>query len=395
MAVSTGAIVANNYYIQPLLAQIARDFHLTVTEAGHLAMLGQIGTALGMFIFVPLGDLLERRGLITWMVLACVVNLALFAMATNAVWLGAASFLLGATCSAVHVIVPLSAHLAPAHQRGRVVGTVLSGLLIGILLARTVSGLLGAQFGWRAVYWAGAGAMLALALLIRLRLPYSHPQSDLSWAQLVRSLGTLVSEQPVLREAAFTSATLFCAFSAFWTTLVFFLETPPYHYGPSVAGLFGLVGAVGAMAAPVMGHLADRFGARTNVLIALLVTAASFLWMGWLGTALAGLVLGVVLLDVGVQAGHVSNQTRIYALVPEARGRLNTVYMVCYFTGGALGSWGGSWAWGAFGWLGVCGFSMAVLGLGLVGHVFIARGAKDNGQTRAQTAGIAAADAGQ
>jgi MFS family permease len=177
----------------------------------------------------------------------------------------------------------------------------------------------------------------------------------LSWPRLIHSTFELVRNQPVLREASMLGAFFFCAFSVFWTTLVFFLQTPPYHYGSGVAGLFGLVGAAGAICAPFVGHIADRYGARRNVLVGLLLTLASFVVMYLCGQHLMGLITGVILLDVGVQAGHISNQTRIYSLVPEARSRLNMVYMICYFTAGAIGSYTGSLLWQHFGWLGVCG----------------------------------------
>ena len=179
-------------------------------------------------------------------------------------------------------------------------------------------------------------------LLLRAQLPKVPPQSDLSWPALMRSLVDLVRDHPALRESAFLGAALLCVFSAFWTTLVFLLQTPPYHYGSSVAGLFGLVGAAGALCAPVVGRFADRRGPRFTILLALLTTLASFLLLGALGKMMAGLIAGVILLDVGVQSGHVANQTRIYALDPGARSRLNTVYMFCYFTGGSIGSWLGA-----------------------------------------------------
>jgi len=270
----------------------------------------------------------------------------------------------GVAGATVHVIVPFAAHLAPPAKRGAVVGSVLSGLLFGILLARTFSGLLGQWVGWRAVYWVAAGLMLILAALIRAQLPDSKPTLTMSWPNLVRSAGVLIREQPVLREASFLGGIFFCAFSAFWTTLVFFLQTPPYHYGSGVTGLFGLVGAAGALFAPFVGRLADRYGARRNVLAALLVTLASFAVMFFFGRNLIGLCLGVVLLDVGVQSGHISNQTRIYSLIPEARSRLNMVYMTSYFIAGALGSSAGTLLWQRFGWAGVCSLGGGLLILG-------------------------------
>jgi predicted MFS family arabinose efflux permease len=354
MSVSVAVIVANIYYIQPLLSSIASAFHISVPQVGTVAMLTQLGAALGMLFFVPLGDTKERRRLIAILLAVESVFLALMAAAQSYLWLALASLGIGIAASTVHLIVPFAAQLASPARRGAAVGSVLSGLLFGILLARTFSGLMGSWFGWRSIYWLASAMMLLLAVLIRLGLPRSKPSLTLSWPQLIHSSVALIRTQPVLREAALLSAILFCAFSAFWTTLVFFLETPPYHYGSAVAGLFGLVGAAGALSAPFIGRLADRYGARRNVLFALLITLASFVVLYFFGKHMAGLIVGVILLDIGVQAGHVSNQTRIYGLIPEARSRLNMVYMICYFTAGAIGSFTGSILWHRFAWAGVC-----------------------------------------
>jgi len=369
MAFSVGAIVANIYYIQPLLAMIAATFHISVPKAGTIAMLTQLGAAVGMLFFVPLGDTKERRRLIVSLLVAEAVCLAAMASAQNFAWLALASLGIGITTATVHIIVPFATHLASPARRGATIGAILGGLLFGILLARTFSGLLGAWVGWRAIYWIASGLMLALAVAIRTGLPISRPELKLSWLMLMRSTVRLIREQPVLREAATLGAIFFAAFSAFWTTLVFFLQTPPYHYGSGVAGLFGLVGAAGAVCAPFIGRMADRYGARRNVLVSLIVTLLSFVVLYAFGKHMLGLIAGVVLLDIGVQAGHVSNQTRIYSLLPEARSRLNMVYMVCYFSAGALGSYAGSVLWQRFGWAGVCGLGSGLLlaGCGVYG----------------------------
>jgi predicted MFS family arabinose efflux permease len=202
--------------------------------------------------------------------------------------------------------------------------------------------------------------MLMLAVLLRRALPGNRPELTLTWPGLIRSALSLIRTQPVLREASLLGATFFCAFSAFWTTLVFLLEKPPFHYGSGAAGLFGLVGAAGALCAPFVGRLADRYGARRNVLVSLLLTLLAFVILYVFRTYLSGLIAGVILLDIGVQAGHVSNQTRIYGLLPEARSRLNMVYMICYFLAGASGSYAGTLLWQHFAWAGVCGLGCAL-----------------------------------
>jgi predicted MFS family arabinose efflux permease len=366
LAFSVGVIVANIYYVQPLLAAMARTFSVSAGMIGLVAMITQVGTAIGMLVFVPLGDSLDRRALLTALLLGACAALCGVATARNLVWISIASFAVGLCGAAVHVIVPFAAQLAPENSRGRVLGTVFSGLLIGILLARTFSGVVASFFGWRSVYGIAALGMLALMLLLRAQLPKLPRQSNLRWPALMRSLVDLVRDHPALRESAFLGAALLCVFSAFWTTLVFLLQTPPYHYGSSVAGLFGLVGAAGASCAPLVGRFADRRGPRFTILLALVTTMASFLLLGALGKIMAGLIAGVVLLDIGVQSGHVANQTRIYALDANARSRLNTVYMFCYFTGGSIGSWLGALCWEYKGWTAVCALGIAVLLIALL-----------------------------
>jgi predicted MFS family arabinose efflux permease len=366
MAVSTGVIVANIYYIQPLLADIARTFGLSVTKVGFIAMLTQVGTSLGMLLFVPLGDTKERRALISTLLIVAAVALAFVATARNAVWLALACFVVGAMGSSVHLFLPFAAHLAAPEERGRVVGSIFSGILLGILLARTFSGTVGAHLGWRAVYGIAAALMLCIAILVQFLLPRSKPVVELPYLSLLRSTVNLIRIHPELRESAFLGASFFCCFSAFWTTLVFLLGTPPYHYGSQAAGLFGLVGAAGAAGAPIVGRLSDKHGPRFAVGAALLAVFASYLVLWGSGKTLVGLIVGVLLMDVGVQAGHVANQTRIYSLAPDARSRLNMFYMVCYFAGGATGSFLGAYAWRLCGWSGVCAFCLGVMLIALL-----------------------------
>src|SRR5215831_11484177 len=361
LALTTGCVVANIYYIQPLLADIAREFGLSVSQIGIVAMLAQVGTGLGMLFFVPLGDKYERRGLISALLVAEALACALADTASNVIWLSVACFFVGAMAATVHVVVPLAAHLAPPKERGRIVGTVLSGLLIGVLLARTFSGVVGAQFGWRTVYWFAAALMLALAITIRLSLQPSRPQISMKWTALMKSNGSLVREHGTVREAAVLACLLFMTFSALWTTLVFLLRTPPYHYGTTAAGVFGLLGASSASAAPIVGRMSDRHGPERSILVAIIATLFGYVVLLVAGRNLAGLIVGIALIDVGVQSGHVANQSRIYGLAPEARSRVNTFYMVAFFIGGALGSYVGPVGFQKGGWVGFCAIPIAAL----------------------------------
>jgi predicted MFS family arabinose efflux permease len=368
LAFSTGCIVANIYYVQPLLADIAHDFGLSVTQIGIVAMLAQVGTGLGMLFFVPLGDKYERRSLIATLLIVESIALGLVASAPvpNVIWLSLACFCVGAAAATVHVIVPLAAHLAPPKERGQIVGTVLSGLLMGVLLARTFSGITGAQYGWRTVYWFASALMLGLAVTIRISLEKSEPEVSLKWSELMRSVWSLAREHATLREAALLACLLFMSFSTLWTTLVFLLRTAPYHYGTTAAGLFGLLGASSAAAAPIVGRMSDRHGPERSILIAIVSTLGGYVLLLLFGRMLPGLIAGIALIDVGVQSGHVANQSRIYSLAPAARSRINTFYMVAFFIGGALGSYLGPLGFNRGGWTGFCAIPLTVLVFALV-----------------------------
>lgn len=365
MSISVGTVVANLYYAQPLLPDLAREFDLSVSATGTVAMLGMAGAGIGQIVFVPLGDIRERRHLIVAMIACAALALAAMATAQNALWLMLATFACGASASVNHITTPFAAHLAPDGARGRVVGTVISGLLIGVLVSRAYSGWVGQVFGWRVVFATATLFMLTMAVLMWRWLPETGRSSNLRWPQLIASIVPLWREQRVLREAVLINSLMFCVFSGFWTAMVFFVEGPPYHYTSRGAGLFGLIGAAGALCAPLAGRLADRHGGHKNVLYAVLGMIVSYVILGALGTNLAGFILGIIVLDLAQQFGHVSNQTRIYGLVPEARSRLNMIYMTCSFSGGAAGSYLCTWFFKHVGWWGVCGFSIAVMTLAL------------------------------
>jgi predicted MFS family arabinose efflux permease len=361
LAIACALTVANLYYIQPLLADISRSFAISQGVAGVVAMLTQVGYALGLLLIVPLGDTLDRRTLITLTTLAVTCSLLLTAVAPSIGVLAMASFAVGVTTVIPQIMVPFAASLARPHLRGRVVGSIMSGLLIGVLLARVVSGYVAAQLGWRAMYWIAAALMLALALILRLILPKEQARSGMRYDQLLRSLWKLARSEPVLREVSLFGGLVFGAFSVFWVALAFFLSTPPYHYGSEVVGLFGLVGLAGATAAIVVGKLADKIQARSITGVMILVTFLSFVLFWLFGHWLWGLILGVILLDLGTQGTHISNQTRVYSLNPAANSRLNTVYMVSYFVGGSLGSLLGAYGWSVGRWSGVCLVGLVLL----------------------------------
>lgn len=368
MAIASGATAANLVYNQPLLADIGRDFHASVQQVGLISMLTQIGYGVGMFLFVPLGDMVERRRLIVSMTMATGCALTAAAVSPGFIWLAVASLIVGITTIVPQLLVPFAAHLAGPQERGKVVGSVMSGLLIGLLLARTVSGFIGASLSWRTVYWMASGLMVVLAVALFMLLPQSRPSSTVSYRKLMQSLPGLIRKQPVLREASMVGAMLFGAFSCFWTALVFLLEEPPYHYGSQVAGLFGLVGVIGAAAAPIVGRLTDQKSPRLTVGLAIVISMSSFLVLWLFRHQFWGLIVGVILLDLGTQAGQVSNQARIYSLPAEVHSRLNTVYMVSYFLGGSVGSYLAAYSWSIWQWNGVCTVGLLMLTVAFAVH---------------------------
>ncbi|MST32521.1 MFS transporter, partial [Acidimicrobiaceae bacterium USS-CC1] len=294
-----------------------------------------VGYAVGLGLLVPAGDMLDRRRLVPAVLGLTALALVGSAAAPSIGVLIALAALVGAGSVAAQILVPLAASLASDQDRGRVVGTVMSGLLVGILLARTASGIVAGASSWRVVYVVAAAIVVGLAAVLAVALPREAPRPRLAYPALLRSIGTLWRAEPLLRRRAALGGLGFAAFSVFWTTMAFLLAGPPYHYSDTVIGLFGLVGAAGALCANAAGRLADRGHAPAATLGFSAAIAVSFLPI-WFGRhSLAALIVGIVVLDIGVQGLHVTNQSLIYRLSAEARSRINAAYMVCYFVGGA------------------------------------------------------------
>jgi predicted MFS family arabinose efflux permease len=373
LAVATGVTAANLYYAQPLLHTIGDRFGASESRTGLIVTGSQVGYAVGLALLVPAGDLFDRRRLVPRLLLGAAVLLAVAAAAPSlAVLIGAAT-LIGVLVVVTQILVPLVAELADDGERGRAVGTVMTGLLLGILLARTVSGLIAAVAGWRGVYVVGAGLTAALAVVLHFQLPEERSRPHLAYRDSLRSALHLARSEPELRRSAALGSLAFATFSVFWTTIAFLLADPPFDYSDSTIGLLGLVGAAGALAATAAGRLADRGHTRAGRLLSGVLLTLSFgvLWLG--RESIAWIIVGVIVLDVGVQGTHILNQSTIYEIAPDARSRINAVYMTSYFVGGAVGSAAGALVYDRRGWGAVCVLG-AVMGTAAVVLAALRRG---------------------
>ena len=390
--------VSTIYFNQPLLLDMGRSYGATAGHAGFVAVATQVGYAAGLLLFVPLGDVLERRALMLRMYAAVAVALILVAVSPSLTWLIVSSVLLGSLASVTHIVLPIAPDLVTDKERGRAIGNVMMGLLLGILLARSFAGWVShipqvvahlshgsvvlpfwSDQGWRYVFLIAAGINAMFLPIIFRVMPKLPPRQTLRYSDAMRSLWTLVRTQPLLRESCLIGALIFASFSCFWTTLAFLLGSH-YGLGAGAAGSFGLVGAAGALIAPVAGRMADRRGTRWVLTAAMILLALSYvlLWAGERSRLsfafhIVVLVVGVILLDMGAQLAQVANQTRIFGLVPSARSRLNTVYMTTYFSGAAAGSALSTLAWVHWRWNGVCILALALISGGALRHSIGAR----------------------
>jgi predicted MFS family arabinose efflux permease len=346
MAVACGLLMANIIYPQPLLAQMGQSFAVSADHIGLTTTLGQLGYVIGLIFIVPLGEKYNPRRLIVLLLVAAAIAFVEMAMAPTVALLivGSCAACLGSI--APELIIPLATGLASPKERGRVVGAILCGMFVGAPLAAVLSGFVGKYLGWRAMYWIAAGLMIALALVMHFTLPNGRfAKKKVSYLELLGSLWKLLRSEPILQEVGVLALLVYASFTAFWVTLSFVLEASPYHYGSEVAGLFGLVGFTGAIAALFVGNFADRRDARYATGTALVLALLAFVVMWLFGQWLLGLIISAILLDVGAQSHLVANETRIYSLGSTASIRRNTIHMFFFCIGGALGSTLGTFSW--------------------------------------------------
>ncbi|MGF3907420.1 MFS transporter [Salmonella enterica] len=365
MSVATGLAVASNYYAQPLLDTIAHHFSLSASSAGFIVTAAQLGYAAGLLFLVPLGDMFERRTLIVSMTLLAADGMLITASSQSLSMMILGTALTGLFSVVAQILVPLAATLATPATRGKVVGTIMSGLLLGILLARTVAGLLANLGGWRTVFWVASALMALMAVALWRGLPKLKSDTHLNYPQLLGSVFSLFIHDKLLRTRALLGCLTFANFSILWTSMAFLLAAPPFSYSEGMIGLFGLAGAAGALGARPAGGFADKGKSHLTTTFGLLLLLLSWLAI-WLGhTSVLALIIGILVLDLTVQGVHITNQTVIYRLHPDARNRLTAGYMTSYFIGGAAGSLISASAWQHAGWAGVClaGVTVALLNL--------------------------------
>lgn len=349
MAVAAGVAVANIYYNQPILKEIAVSFHATEGQVGLISMLSQIGYGLGLFFITPLGDKVNKKKLIIVLLVFLFATLFLMTIAVTILQIWILSVLIGILSVSVQVILPMAASLDPIN-RGKTVGTIFTGILIGILGARVFSGFIAEWLGWRYVYGFSAFMIFVVSILLQLFLPNVHTRFKGTYWQLLGSALEQIKRFPLLRETALIGALQFGLFCSFWTTLTFHLSGSPFFFHSDRIGLFGLVAIAGALMAPVFGKLADKGNANRSLLIAISIILISLIIMKVLPFSLVGLVVAVLLLDVGAQAMQVTNVALIYTLDETSHSRINTIYMTSFFVGGAIGTSVGLFCWQHGGW---------------------------------------------
>lgn len=372
MSIISGLVVANNYYNQPLLGLIAKDFSVSESAAGKISVLTQLGYAFGLLLIVPLGDKFLRKKLILIDLVLVFAALLWMTFATELWMLYAASLLIGTTSVIPQLFVPIAAELSSEKDKAANIGLVVSGLLLGILLSRFVGGIVGELWGWRSMFGIAAGLMLLVWVFVYKMLPELQPNFRGTYFELMNSVLQLAKTQPVLQLASFRGAMAFGSMCALFTTLVFHMERPPFEVGASVVGSFGLAGAVGALAAAKVGSLQNRMSINRIILYALLILIGSWGFTYFAGNTYWGLIIGVILIDLGVQSSHIMNQTNYFSLKTNAVNRLNTVYMVSYFIGGSLGTFFASLAWQYAQWEGVCFVGITMGLLALIAHILFA-----------------------
>jgi len=366
MSSAISATVANLYYSQPILPEIGGDLNINSDDLGLIPAASQLGYAVALLLISPLGDNMPRKKLIGFLSCSLIFGAFVAFSASNLLVLMMACFVIGLSANINQQLIPFAASLVTQEQKGRVIGTLMTGLTIGILLSRTLSGIVGEHFGWRAVFIMSACLAIVFATLLQKFLPTNNPLSIMPYHKLIMSMFSLVKQHRILRQSGISGGLWFAAFNALWVTLALHVAQAPFGYDPQQAGMFGIIALAGVSGAKLSGKLVNRIGSRNLITIALIIIAIGFTVSSYFGNSLAGLIVGVILIDFGVFSAQVSNQVRVFSIDPAAQSRINGVYMLFYFIGGAFGSLVGVKVFDQFGWSGVSVFSVTLIFLSLL-----------------------------
>jgi len=373
MSSAVAATAANLFYSQPILPQIGQDLSLTSDQLGAVLASGQIGYAAALLFLSPLGDTMPRKSIITILSILLVASSLLASNSANFYVLISACFMVGLSANITQQLIPFAASLSTPESKAKVIGTIMTGLTVGILLSRTISGFVGEQLGWRAVFLMSALLASIFGLLLFSFLPKNVPENKIPYFKLVTSMGRLIVKHATLRQAALTGGFWFAAFNALWATLALHVHEAPFGYNAQQAGLFGIVALAGVFGAKIAGAWNHKVGSRNMINIALVLIAVGFLISGMFGESLIGLIVGIILIDLGVFIAQVSNQVRVFSIDPAAQSRINAVYMLGYYIGAALGSYIGVMIFDMYGWYGVAVFSCAMILLSFVTNNLVGR----------------------
>ncbi|WP_264877393.1 MFS transporter [Vibrio agarivorans] len=366
MSSAVSATAANLYYNQPILPKIGAELGLTSEQLGSVPAAGQIGYAAALLFLSPLGDTLPRKRLIAILSVLLVLSSLVAFSASSLIALVMACFAIGLSANITQQLIPFAASLSTPETKGKVIGTLMTGLTVGILLSRTVSGFVGEQFGWRAVFVMSATIAALFGVFLYVFLPTNTPTSKIPYPKLVASMATLIKQHTALRSSALTGALWFASFNALWATLALHVSESPFNYNAQQAGMFGVIALAGVVGAKVSGSLVSRFGSRNMISMALSIIVVGFIISGLFADSLIGLIIGIILIDLGVFSAQVSNQVRVFSIDPQAQSRINGIYMLGYYLGGAFGSYAGIQSFELAGWGGVVGFSIAAVTLSFI-----------------------------
>lgn len=371
MAITVGVAVASNYYAQPLLSSITQDLNISIERSGSIVTVAQFSYALGLLFITPLGDKIERKRLIIILMLLTMVGLVICALSHSHTMLLIGTAIAGIFSAVAQVLIPFAVTLANPSHRGRVVGILMSGLLLRILLARVFAGTISSLADWRMVYWTAAVIILIITLLLYLALPRYTSQISIHYWQLITSTFILFKHEKILRQCSVLGAIAFALFSLLWTPLAFLLSDEPYYFPDFIIGLFGFAGVVGALGSPIVGRLSDKGKGKLVMTIGLLLLLFSWLPLSFSQMSIVALIAGIILIDLAVQVTHMSCLNAVYEGKAEVRSRMNAGYMFSYFLGGMIGSLCSTYLFAHYGWMAivVIGVILACAGLAIWGMI--------------------------